>query len=795
MKKPTILFSQAHHESVCIDDSNDNQTDFGAFFDFLRKTYRCHPCDEHLLPDKLVEASVVVLGAPFDDLQEEETTALTQFVEAGGGLLLMSNADIAYSPPEGFKQLLELAGVHIQEYLNYPPESLRVFRPHVVTANLTKIRVGKLAHLSLLDEAKVRPLAFTKATQQPIIAVSCIGQGRIGIIGDSSLFADALFESEEGDNCVFAANLFAWLTKTHDLDIEVVKVQGQFDWGRTGDVELVLRNPTAKPIRHIECILSSDNGADIQNPIKNVHDLLSNKAVVKRWKVKPTILGQQVLSLSIFIERNEKVLRFSSLLPEITCLAKGFLSMVIKNKKGESCINFRTNDTFIVEGSFFTNIKNLSYKLGLEVSNGLKIIQENFSNDCYFWEVEAKQKGTQTLKLQLLNNIKDNNQQEQSKPQIIQHSLAMVVVKSSIQDQIRDVYVNYVLPLDAQIISYLERIDSKLVTNNIKNLRLDILQPYEYIDAAYSNDVKILNWLQNNVLPAAYNENFYNIDLVETLLNYLVPKYLPERGGVVPCEPVLASHLISIHPDYKKSLEYCFLYSEDSDDITIKQNIASYLLHKKYGDGFFYTHTRLGQQIALITRYRNNIPDNYRYTMDLLQDSSLVVQSGFAAWLELTFLNKLDLDIKQAYDTRRKLLLDEYNGLSFSRSNDFFNTFPVEKYKSHYREGWEYLEEAIRRKFSFQCAIQLFLLSTNIDFGINLENDIFFSFSAEEMEERLSNPQTGLQWCSHIRLRFIAEWLHDNMIEVKQKMQRVECSEKCHNTGCSLKEFFHGNLY
>jgi hypothetical protein len=266
---------------------------------------------------------------------------------------------------------------------------------------------------------------------------------------------------------------------------------------------------------------------------------------------------------------------------------------------------------------------------------------------------------------------------------------------------------------------------------------------------------------------------------------------LPNRGSFVPYDPGLASSLARLHPADSKGLEYNLLCSEESEDIQIKQNVAAYLLHEKFGHGFFYTQTRLGQQLAILQRHGDDFDQcaEYEEVTRLIEDSAIIVNEGFAAWMELTFLGKLDREVRQAVYPRRMLLIQQASGLyKREREGGFFGKFPP-RFDSRYREGFEYLD-FVGQKFSLRCAVRVFLLATHIDFGIaeNPQGQLHFKLEPAVIKQLLLEPEEP-DWRSHSRLRKIAELLYEHTDEAQALIRKNHCPIDCRKSNCPLEAF------
>ncbi len=193
-----ILFSRGHKEQLVLTEDVDDESPFSS----LRQMSVDWGCvigsTEVLTSNQLADARILVVGAPRHDFEPEELDAIEQFVRAGGGLLLASNAEAMIVPPHDLNQrMAEMASLQFQEYLNYPITYLQVFQPHYVTANVRRVKVGKVASVAVSDGA--RHLALTKATQQPIVACANVESGRVVATGDVGWLTNDLLAVENNE--------------------------------------------------------------------------------------------------------------------------------------------------------------------------------------------------------------------------------------------------------------------------------------------------------------------------------------------------------------------------------------------------------------------------------------------------------------------------------------------------------------------------------------------------------------------------------------------------------------------
>jgi len=778
-EKVKILFSQAHKEQLNIAEDSDGESQFSSLHQVLTNLGYTIDCTEVLTSNQLVDAQILVVGAPRDDYKPEEIEVIKQFVQAGGGLLLVSNADTMIDPPLGLnRKIAEIAGLQFQEYLNYPITFLQVFWPHYITANVRRIKVGKVASLNVSDGAY--RLAFTKATRQTVMACANVERGRIVAMGDLGWLTDDWLAVENNEELV--VNTFRWLAARNIVDIEQVVIPKTVEWGQTADVVLQLRNSDAEARPQVECVLESDADAVISEPARKSRSIPPGRPTRMQWTVRPQILGEQELRLTIRVDGDAAL--FFDQLPEICCLAPGYFTLKIKDKAGKLRTDFETGDYLTVEGVFHwaTEEEQLSCKLKLQLDDGLIERGCEHGNDVSRWHLQAVSPGAHKLELSLAETG--------------QSLAALVTVSPSYQNQLDEIRAAYVYPLEAEIAERLRKVDESLSHAQIQAQPFKILSPEEFVQEVYKGEVA--RWLQG-VLAAACREQWYNPELLDLVLTYIAPTYLPDRGSFVPYDPGLASSLARLHPADRKSLEYNLLRSEESEDLHVKQNVAAYLLHEKFGHGFFYTQTRLGQQLAILQRH--GFPDEpnrryakYKEATKLMEDSAIIVNEGFAAWMELTFLGQLDREVRQAVYPRWVLLIQQASGLYRRKQESrFFQAFPP-RFDSRYREGFEYLD-FIGQRFNLRCAVRALLIATHINFDImeDVQGDLHIKPEPAEIERWLLEPEKP-NWRSHSRLREIADLLYEHDEEAEKLLRKHHCPTDCQKGKCPLEVFIAEKL-
>ncbi|GAK50505.1 hypothetical protein U14_01736 [Candidatus Moduliflexus flocculans] len=716
---------------------------------------------------------ILVLGAPTKDLNWKEYRAIRKFLKQGGGLLLLCNSNMLMDARPYIEGLAAKLGIELYEYHNRQPENIDIFFPHALTVKVTRLQVSNIAIVTPTAEAC--PVAYVEITPEPECiretVAACLdlrnrpnsGNGRIAVIGDVAFCSDEFIECEH--NKQFIRNIFEWLACRNPLDIKPFTVTETVHLGDTGQTKITLHhsNPEAEP--YVECILESDQEAIIGSPRRG-QTIRAGKPVSVGWQVTPQNLGKQGLQCVIRIEKKQWS-RFK-LLPDMHCLAPGYLTLEILDIQGKPKLSFEQKEPFTVKGIFHASSTIQSIPLmKLECYEGLAY-GDPFSPEPGIWNLRAIEPGTHRITLSI--------------PTTGQTVSALVTVKPSEHDRRTELYIAYVNPLDAEIAGRLKHTDERLCHDDVKNAGFEIVELDDYIEELYAEPSR--EWLKK-MLIAVKREKKRDNKLINQLMTYFYPTYQSHyKQALIPYDPDLVSDLSRIYPAQRKHLEFNFLGSEETDDINIKQHIAAYLLHEKYGHGFFYTQTRLGRQVANIERLASSEKTEYQKVFEFIRDSSIVVNEGFAAWLEITFLKQLtDPELRQVADQRHKFLILEATGfLQKPIYREFFRKFPPH-YDSQYREGFEYLD-FIAKNYNVRCAVEAFMIATRVNLGIP-ENvsAVGFEFDKNRLEEfkaffqkdDKSLEEESLKWLSHKRLRQITDILNKFRAELELPIRRQYC--------------------
>ncbi|MAT42164.1 MAG: hypothetical protein CL609_07465 [Anaerolineaceae bacterium] len=713
----------------------------------------------------LADIDILVAGIPEYLKGTLDPAQVESFLTGGGSVLLLTNAFTMMNPPPSIHQVTEIAGVRFKEYLNAPASTVTRLFPHWITANVKKLELEPdgIATLSLVSDSATI-LAETDPPSEPFIVCASVGKGRVVFIGNAAWLRND--QIKRADHFTLLKNIFSWLARKNSLEIEKFYIPNQVNIEQADNVIVSIRNQDPENRISFKCMLDSDAGAIIDHSVREKHGLPYNQVAEIRWQLVPQKLGEQ--RLRFLIEPENGATLYFDYLPELVGVADGYLTLEVKNHEGSPQTRFRTGEHFIVEGTFHsTSPINFPLLDSLDLELGAGLIQRAFEPGSYKsrWYIQAAKAGCHEIRL----SLKDTKQS----------LCAQVQIQPSVHEKIQEIVTAIKLPLNAEIAARLQQIDQSLGSEVVQNIPFKILTTDEFINALYQGESAAR---LEGMLLSARREQWFNPNLLKIMLTYFLPTYVPNRGVFIPFDPDLASNLGKLHPRDRRYLENNLLCSNESSIVLTKQITAAYLLHERYGHGFFYKQTRLGRQLELLY-----FDDKYKALIKVIDDSSTIVNEGFATWLELHFLDKLGQEIRPIVSSRRDLLIERSSGMfELALNSNYFQVHPP-LYDSPYREGFEYFE-FISTTFQPRCAVQLMKLANDIDLGIVEENSVIVLKKPEEeiIENLLDLERNSSK--SNLRLRKMAEHLRSNKAAMADKTKKKYCPFDCIETGCPLVE-------
>ncbi|MGD2247048.1 MAG: SHOCT domain-containing protein [Candidatus Methanofastidiosia archaeon] len=236
-EKPTFLYDSYH--------SNAEKTNFSKFFSELSSLCTIECSYRPLTEEDLRQCDILMISTPIEAFSREEIYDIKEFVERGGGLLLMGNGwywvDYHHKPIEDFpfNQIAQEFRVAVNsdcivDPTNYHPSEkphypiFTKFASHFVTDGLTEVYTlipsslsiaGNVVPLVVGDEdsySGCHEPVYIAGDYPPVVAALEYGKGRIIFISHDCFIANS--EVDKYDNLKFGLNMFNWLSENLDTE-------------------------------------------------------------------------------------------------------------------------------------------------------------------------------------------------------------------------------------------------------------------------------------------------------------------------------------------------------------------------------------------------------------------------------------------------------------------------------------------------------------------------------------------------------------------------------------------------
>ncbi|MBD2301797.1 hypothetical protein H6G28_24865 [Nostoc sp. FACHB-190] len=812
-----VLFDEFHGQLPCSQGDNTSKEAWRILCDQVNQlfgddaiSFKNEPLTRQLLED----FQLLILAAPKSksSLSADEVKAIVNFVKQGNSLLITSDQEsLVFNKCDSINVLLESLGLRFEELLNHPPEQVFNLLPHYISSEVSQLKIKEPVYIKTLPNSPypnvdiVATLPDTGKTFLTALEIPNDNKsGRVVVLGNDLIFSDKYINT--GDNNKLASNILCWLAGKNSLDCRNAVILPEVIYKQSTDFSIVIANPKSQRLENITCTLESDTNVLIQEPIKKIRFLPRNGKTQLQWTVIPQQLGQQSLRLTIDIptsdnsENNKHSSLFFAPVAQFQCVPDAEFDLVFLNLQGKTQEIIETGVTFEVKAiaRWQNHTKAVPLKMQLECSlTHIKLEQISTER----WYLTVLDPGDWLITL----HISDINQK----------ITRLVHAYPSAKTQIEKIQRNVVTPLAAEIHYQVSQIRQEFDSEEIRQIPFELLTPEEQVNRLYNYSLKeqLLEALQ-----AARSENKRFSPLVEKLLQWIAPTYSPIHGCLIPYDPKLAAHLVKEHPFFEQQLAYNFQSIEGDErygQTWLEGNIAALLLHEKYGHGFFYKHTRVGQQLAILYRHgllrkvdreglkspyqQIFLQDEYRSAIETLHHSSIILNEGFATWMEFTILRRLKGSVSQTVYRRKEFLFSYDESLTFlQKTSEYFQKFDP-FYPSRYQEGYEYLEE-IQSIFGTECGskcvVQAVIKAADVDFGI-IEHDgrVEFLLSPGKIKEDLLNEDNDNNVTSPTeRLKSILALLRKQVDEIQAEQQRLQCHRHCLDPECPVNFVINKDL-
>jgi hypothetical protein len=797
----SVLFDEAHGQLLRSEPPTEPDEDIDTSKEFQEEAQAlgmnvalCRtPLDEGVLKDR----DVLVIVAPTTAFSSSEVQAIVQFVRAGRGLLIAANAEAIWRQKqredgslESFTTLAESLGLRFEQYFNVPPDEIRKFMPHYLTSGISALTAWDLSAVAPVADGHYPLASLNDAGDLFAIGLET-GKGRVVAFGDFIFLGDRDFD--KASNRQFAHNVLRWLAFENPIDCLDARVEREIPLGQSGTVSVTLRNPQPQRLERVRCLLESDAGALISEPVVKVRSIPPSGQIWLQWNIEPQRLGRQSLRLTIDWPRSRKEAPvFFDRFVEFNCTAHAILELRTVDAQGAPREQFELYQPFVVEGRvrWQDGAKVVPIETDLRYPRSkLRFVRREAVDGLDRWHLEGIAPGDYRLTYGIIGAE--------------QPTTLSVRIKESLRDRIARIQQDMVEPLDAEALRLMSRIRGEFASESVRAIPFRLLTPEEYVKALYPLET---SRRLSAALRAASREEMQNLPLLKELLVNLAPVYSPLEGCCVPFDPELARRWANLHSLLEDNILQNFAYMAGYEESWLQQNLAAYILHEKYGHGFFYAQTCLGQQLSILYRHgllrkadakrspfphpRHFYEDQHgRRAIEALSHSTIVLNEGFAAWVELQILPQMSAEIRPAAYRRKVFLMEKDRGLeTIARKSEYFKRFPNFQ-PSRYQEGYDWLtfiQGYFDEPWAPKCVVQAMIKAADVHLGITeVEGTIQFGTSARDMEKVLLEEERDDARCD-MRLRRIHAVLREHQDWLRAEQQRLQCYRECPHHDCPV---------
>jgi len=200
-------------------------TNYSILRDSLRNEgFQIEVYDDFPISEKSLKCDVFVFACPDGSkLAKNEIDALTNFVERGGGLLVISNAGGDRGLRTNMNEVLNRFGIEVlsdqvkdetNNEFNMPTHPvIKDIKNHPICTGVSEVVV--VAGSSIRGSSNMKGLAYTSPAAEPpnvpIIVAGNFKSGRVVAVGSYRLFSNYGAGLSLRNNKTFAMNIFRWL--------------------------------------------------------------------------------------------------------------------------------------------------------------------------------------------------------------------------------------------------------------------------------------------------------------------------------------------------------------------------------------------------------------------------------------------------------------------------------------------------------------------------------------------------------------------------------------------------------
>lgn len=325
-----------------------------------------------------------------------------------------------------------------------------------------------------------------------------------------------------------------------------------------------------------------------------------------------------------------------------------------------------------------------------------------------------------------------------------------------------------------------------------QNIKVEALAPREFVDLHEPTSTSKVQQIFDAVKG---QQSISQLELIK-LLELCAPRYYyPVYPRVLICSaPELAEQLVMRFPHQQQAIRNTLAPSPEE--------IAAIIAHEKYGHGYLHKETKLGQQLACILEdneiyravatddvqrftnspWKRDFVDRNQEWLVYLLGSALVVQEGFASWVQTKLL--LKLGGTYAIHAARKLTRHPFS-VPFRGLIPFLPYFeergyPVrtERLFSPHKQGFDWIDE-IYELLGYNCmpcVLQVIREVMDINFGITKDDQkvIHVAISPDKLLRYLKDGSPEY-YLADQRLLAARNVLLDDMSRLDEDRQLWEC--------------------
>ncbi|MFX1285257.1 MAG: Ig-like domain-containing protein [Promethearchaeota archaeon] len=218
-----ILFDEAHTSLIAGGFAPGPVSMMGAFLREIGFEPEAN-MDKELTPEYLASYQILAIFFPQGKFSASEITAIIEFVQSGGSLLVSGKGGWIYDPfvkinSSNLNDITREMNVTYFDYFSSTDEHLQNFLNHPLVTNVSKVYLQTNIGKFTIDSGVNITILANQSTGDPAFAFREFGEGRVFFSCSESPFGN-LKGSYTEDHFQFVANVFNWLAKETITDVE-----------------------------------------------------------------------------------------------------------------------------------------------------------------------------------------------------------------------------------------------------------------------------------------------------------------------------------------------------------------------------------------------------------------------------------------------------------------------------------------------------------------------------------------------------------------------------------------------